>query len=566
MNSATTYEVVWPSGKRSVAAHDLAQRLDTLEGKTVAELWSWTFKGDVMFRAFEDELSKRYPGIKFIGWKEFGEIHGANEREVLASLPEKLKNFGVDAVICGVGGGASGAAADVRCSVLVESLGIPTVTIVTDAFLGQGRITAKGLGYENLPFATHPGQPLVCTDELVYENTVNILCDEAVTGLTVQPKSAADEAEPGLRDIIFSGDFEEVNEYFYLNRWQDGLPIVPPTVEKVEEFLRYTDRADDELLGIIQPDNREVRVWNVAVNGVMSGCLPEYMPILIAIVEGILDPAFQHEHLGHTPGMEELIIINGKSLIKELGFNCTQGVMRPGPRANTSIGRFWRLFLRNMATFLPHGADKSCFGDGFRVVLAENEEFLESIGWEPMSVDAGFEAGDNIVTICSCTEKTQVIQAGADTAEKTLENIEKRMADNNLFVEYHLRGMETRPVIVIPPQLINKLIAGGYDKEKIKQHFHENAKKRLDEMGTMTIQRFYEAIDQKIWPHLFGESKELDRAVKLTYSPESFRIVVSGDVGGSHVLICTQQGIIGWPVSKKIELPRAWNDLPKKGN
>ncbi len=560
------YEVVWPSGKSTIAGQKLAKRLDSLQGKTVAELWSWTFKGDIMFKAFEDELGKRYPDIKFISWKEFGEIHGANEREVLAALPEKLKNFGVDAVICGVGGGASGAAADVRCSVLVEKLGIPTVTIVTDAFLGQGGMTAKGLGYPNLPFTAHPGQPLVCTDEQVYANTVNILCDEVVTGLTVQPADGEDIKEPDRRDIIFSGTNEEVNEYFYEHEWQDGLPIVPPTIEKVEEFLKYTDRAEEEVLGVIQPDNREVTVWSVAVNGVMSGCLPEYMPILIAIVEGILDPVFQHEHLGHTPGMEELIIINGKGIIKELGFNCTQGVMRPGPRANTSIGRFWRMFLRNMATFLPHKADKSCFGDGFRVVLAENEEFLESIGWEPMSVDAGFEAGDNIVTICSCTEKTQVIQAGADTAEKTLENIEKRMGDDNLFVEYHFRGMETRPVIVIPPQLINKLIAGGYDKAKIKEHFHENAKKRLSHMGTATLQRFYEAIDQKIWPNLIGTTKDLDRDVKLTYSSESFRIVVSGDVGGSHVLICTQQGIIGWPVSKKIELPKNWAELPKKGN
>lgn len=103
MSSTNQYDVVWPSGKCTVQGAKLAKRLDTLEGKVVAELWDWVFKGDIMFDAFEAELPKRFPGIKLISWREFGEIHGANERQVLAELPQKLKDFGVDAVICGVG-------------------------------------------------------------------------------------------------------------------------------------------------------------------------------------------------------------------------------------------------------------------------------------------------------------------------------------------------------------------------------------------------------------------------------------------------------------------------------
>ncbi|MGN0837756.1 MAG: hypothetical protein ACI4NN_01540 [Pyramidobacter sp.] len=97
------YDVVWPRGKNTVVGAKLAKRLDTLNGKVVAELWDWVFKGDIMFEAFRAELKKRYPDIKFVSWKEFGEIHGAHEKEVLAALPENLKKFGVDAVICGVG-------------------------------------------------------------------------------------------------------------------------------------------------------------------------------------------------------------------------------------------------------------------------------------------------------------------------------------------------------------------------------------------------------------------------------------------------------------------------------
>lgn len=103
MSNTNRYDVVWPLTPSTVQGAKLAKRLDTLEGKVVAELWDWVFKGDIMFQAFEEELPKRFPGIKLISWKEFGEIHGADEREVLAALPQKFKEMGVDAVICGVG-------------------------------------------------------------------------------------------------------------------------------------------------------------------------------------------------------------------------------------------------------------------------------------------------------------------------------------------------------------------------------------------------------------------------------------------------------------------------------
>ena len=101
--SEPTYKVVWPRSRQVKTGAKLAKRLDTLKGKTVAQLWDWVFKGDVMYEVWERELATRYPDIKFISWREFGEIHGANEHTVLADLPRKLKEVGADAVICGVG-------------------------------------------------------------------------------------------------------------------------------------------------------------------------------------------------------------------------------------------------------------------------------------------------------------------------------------------------------------------------------------------------------------------------------------------------------------------------------
>jgi hypothetical protein len=409
----------------------------------------------------------------------------------------------------------------------------------------------------NLPFTAHPGHVNVATAEQVQENAAGMMLDQVIKGLTVQPPEGKPTKEPGLKDIVFKGTFEDVNAFFYKREWSEGLPIVPPTVEKAEQFLKFTDRSSEEVIGKLLPDNREATIWNIAVNGVMAGCRPEYMPVLVAIVEAMVDPAFGQEHLGHTPGTETLIIINGK-IIKALDFNYTQGALRPGFQANTSIGRFWRLYLRNVAGFLPHKTDKGCFGGNYRIVLAENEEAAAGMGWEPLSVDLGFKAGDNVITITSCTEATQAIEVGAPTAEEILKNIEARMADNHLFIQFFFRGMRTRPTIVITPAVLKVLSDAGFTKAKVKQHFYENAKLEVSRLSGMIVNRFYKGIDEGNWPKQLGTSKDLNRYIQMVSSPDDFLMVVSGDPDRDHVLICANNGYIGYPVSKKIGLPSNW--------
>ena len=101
-NNDGYYEAHWPRAPRQQLMRELAPRLDTLEGKTVAQLWDELFKGDVVFEHLEEGLTKRYPGIKFVSWRDFGSTHGGKEREVLAALPQRLKELGVDAVVSGM--------------------------------------------------------------------------------------------------------------------------------------------------------------------------------------------------------------------------------------------------------------------------------------------------------------------------------------------------------------------------------------------------------------------------------------------------------------------------------
>jgi len=268
----------------------------------------------------------------------------------------------------------------VRASAAAEKVGVPSASLVCEGFLGQAATTAAGLGLSNLPSAVVPGHVDVQTSEELDRNVVAVTVDGVVRSLTETPAPSRRAAkEPAPLDVVFEGTFDEVNRFFYENEWSDGLPIVPPTAERVGEFLRFTDRAPEEEIGVLLPDRRSATIWTVAVNGVMAGCRPEYMPILVALAEAMADPAYGVEHSGNTPGAETLIILNGP-LITELGFNFAQGALRDGVHANTTIGRFWRLYLRNVAGFLHHKTDKSTFGNTWRVVLAENEAVIRSLG------------------------------------------------------------------------------------------------------------------------------------------------------------------------------------------
>ncbi|MBI4332943.1 MAG: hypothetical protein HY673_16875, partial [Chloroflexi bacterium] len=329
----------------------------------------------------------------------------------------------------------------VRASAVVEKAGIPTVSLVGDGFVSTGQLAAAGLGMPNLPLSAYPGHVNLHSPEERERNIATFVVDQVVKGLTVQPSESEAGAppEPQPRDIVFRGDLDEVNAFFDENEWSEGLPVVPPTLDRVERFLKYSVRPAGEVMEGLLPDQREATVWNVAVNGVMSGCRPEYMPVLVALVEAMCDPQFGQEHLGCTPGPEVLITINGP-IIKDLGFNCEQGALRVGFQANTSIGRFWRLYLRNVAGFLPHKSDKATFGGTWRVVLAENEDAVARIGWEPMSVDQGFKAGDNVITVTSCPSTDSVASVGDSEAtdplgraRDILDRLAARLVDLNVY-------------------------------------------------------------------------------------------------------------------------------------
>jgi hypothetical protein len=194
-----------------------------------------------------------------------------------------------------------------------------------------------------------------------------------------------------------SADPLDAIETYVQQGWTDGLPVIPPTPERVQAFLDHMGLAGDELLGGIPTREVTVSAEKVAINAVMAGCLPEYMPVVVAAVKAILHERFNlHGNSATLSGASQTLILNGP-VRAALGINCRAGLFGPGFRANATIGRAVRLVVWNVCRSTPALFDRAAFAHPGRFTwcFGENEE--ES-PWQPLHVQLGFRPEDSVVT------------------------------------------------------------------------------------------------------------------------------------------------------------------------
>lgn len=198
-----------------------------------------------------------------------------------------------------------------RAAAVVEKAGVPAVAIGAAGFESMGRAVARALGVSDIPIASYPGVILTDSEVEFRHKVLDTVAPQVRDGLVARfsRRPADGEAEPDARAVFVDGSFDEVQEEMHRRGLSDGLPVVPPTAERVERFLAFTDRSPDEVLGILPPDLRPLSVWSVAAHGVMAGCRPEYMPVLLALGECLADPGFRLEDAGSTPGWEPLAVL-----------------------------------------------------------------------------------------------------------------------------------------------------------------------------------------------------------------------------------------------------------------
>jgi hypothetical protein len=190
----------------------------------------------------------------------------------------------------------------------------------------------------------------------------------------------------------------EAYEVAYAQGWTDGLPVIPASAERVARFVTASGRAPGEVIGLVAPRKGRATVEVIAVNAAMAGCRPEYMPLILAAVDAMLDPAYPLEFMQVTTNpMTPFLLVNGP-VRHTLEINCGTGCLGPGWRANSTIGRAIRLVMNNVGGALPGVYSKVSFGSPLRYsyICGENEE---ENPWTPFHVDRGYSRESSTVTV-----------------------------------------------------------------------------------------------------------------------------------------------------------------------
>lgn len=451
----TGYAVVSPLGRSLVEIIEQSPRLDTLSGKTIAVVGK-SFMANVTHKEIKRLILENYPDAKVILQDEIGSagLYPAvgTVRRSKDEFQRKLKEMKVDAVISGNGGCGICTPKETGSAIAAEYAGVPSVMIAGPGFVAQAKYTALNNGVAVLRTAEYPGAFALHTEEELIRNTREILWPQIVKGLTSsitqEEKTAGLNGDKGdIRDDVFYGTFDAVQEYFKEMQWSDGLPIVPPTFDKVNEFLKYTPYKWDETIAALPISNREIKVWHVAVNAVMAGCKPEYMPILVAMTKGFGVHQFNRT-LGSTHGWLPFSWLNGP-VARQLGVDSGQGEINE--YANMAIGRFMNLAVNNFYGYHVKLNRMGTFGYPMPWSFAEDDAAYLRVGWKPFHVRAGYKLNDSTITLSSTLIWGNNLTPSTTDADKIMELIAWDVTQRGQFALGSGKQYVNRTILITEP-------------------------------------------------------------------------------------------------------------------
>jgi len=335
----------------------------------------------------------------------------------------------------------------------------------------------------------------------------------AETGLTRRLDLAGNF--PRVRVEVVRGDdaHDRVNELFYRRGWTDGLPIVPPTTDRVAAMLRQGSLGANDSLGPLEPLLGEATAEKLAANAVMAGCLPEHFPVLLAAVEAIADPQFNLRGVQTTDeNVTPCLVVNGP-IAARLDINASFGVLGPGWRANATIGRALRLVMHNIGGGWPVAVSFAGLGQAARYSLCVAENAAQS-PWPPLHVELGFPLEASTVTV---TRAESVINVTGGLEE--IASVMASAASN--FARLHSGHV----VVLLAPDTARRLAAQGLDKADVKRQLHQNARMPAEAFEASWL---YRDIGKSVrWP-AWVTAALAEGAVPPVEAPEDISIVVAG--------------------------------------
>ncbi|WP_294430356.1 hypothetical protein [uncultured Treponema sp.] len=576
------YAIVSPVGYHDVPMIKQAKRLDTLKGKTIG-LVGGSFMAVTTHNELKRCIEKEFPTAKIYMFDDIGQagpysVFGQTEKT--KAFQEKLKELKVDAVIVGNCGCGLCTTKETGDSIAAEYIGIPTVTVAAPTFVAQVHSTGVNRGVPVLRTAEYPGAFASHSTDELKKNAREVLWPQIKTALTTQitKEEIARYAPEGKRpadEIIYYGNYDEIQEYMRINGWTDGLPVVPPTDEAIQEYLKFTGFKGSDVLGIFALAYRECSVYTVAANAVMAGVPPEFMPICIAFVQGMNNGEWR-KPLASTHSWTPFAWLNGP-LARQLGIDNQQGMI--SEKANKALGRFIDLAMLNIGGYYVKENRMGSFGYLTPFTFSEDDEACVKIGWKPYHVQQGFDLNANTITAGSALAWGNNITPATDDAEKIMNLMAFDITEKQQNGLGNTKAQVPRTVFIT--EYVAKDLAKDYKtKSDLEDALIETARRPL---ALRTYAHYWANTgSQQYKRRTFDEHYEMlkkddEEQAKLTPTPEWYKpiidekeimtiatmnkgdtaFLVTGDANRNKVQVMPGGGF----VTTEIKLPKNWNEL-----
>jgi hypothetical protein len=533
-------------------------RVADLKGKRIGLVWCEKKGGENYFDAVQELLEKRFPTAKIFRMNWAAGI----EKKILKE---------VDTFIYGVGDSGIGAWESTARTIAMEKLGKPGVVIFCSHLIPNAKASANAQGMPAVRIVTvpsseyYPNRVNVVRLRPVAETTIDAIIDSLTWPLIaeeINPKAKPREKLPRLINITadnYEHAFETFNQIYLENHWGDGLPLVPPTEEAVKLMLTGTKRPSNEVIGTFaSPDGLAstgiATIEKIAINAVMAGAIPEYLPVIIAAIESLVDKKFS-PHVFTSEGSFTLLIIVSGPIAKKINMNSGIGLLGHGWRANNTIGRAVRLCLINIGDLWPGEHDLALIGRPSShtfYVMAENEELNP---WQHSHVYLGFKPEESCVTVAAVMGYGGMglrIYGGGTvlpwSEEEVLHEIIQDVAKDRRMFQFNPRkGDRAHPqshVIVLHPEMVSALHRKGFTSQSLRDHIIDSTSVPYEDLSKEEIRGIKDRIADKsdiffgsglIPPDripVFEEALKPGGRVPIILTPQDIHIAVAGGISG----------------------------------
>ncbi len=517
------------SGLTSPRASDLA-------GKRIAIL-SEKPESHHFFNALEELLKQKYPTATILRFDSpANPTRPDNTAEVAAACDVWLQGVKTS--------GSSGTDYDVK----MERLGKPGAPFCIDSLMTQRRRLAEVNGMPTLRVIPIPTLAYMGAEgypEKMKAVAASIL-DATVEALTAPLTEQEKNPKPSSYDygpLTFTGSsYDEVLEAFQQyaveNYLGDGVPLTPPTREAVARMLTGTSRAPEERIGVLAPRSGLATIEKIAINAVMAGAKPEYLPVIVAAIECVADPGFNLYHLTTSTGCPTPIVWVNGPIAEEIGMNAEMGFLGRGNRANSTIGRAIALCLINLGWRLLD-ADPGYVGDPEGICNYTFPENERQSPWESFAVTCGYTAEDSTVTVNETMSYNRLGPGGgmsSQTVGQSLGEIANMIRGSGSVTTRLVFSSACRFQLALNPTLAHELAEAGFTKRSLAEWFIDKTSVRWEDLDEEQRQTLRVLADARWIPGFTPENCGPGLALPAIPNPDYLAILVAGDPAGNTVL------------------------------